>query len=1270
MKQTVLAMALLGMGIGASSAAPADLAGGLAAYEASRCDDAVRLITPVAEAGDAEAQKALADVYDDYDGHCRRESDPKAAESWYLRAARAGNVAAQRKLIDNYEFRSGWKKPDQATFWMAKVAALGGAQDLSRLAARYAWARGVPHELVLAYAFDLLAVRRLDQNDQSEKKELADSMASIAEEMSPEQLAEAERIAADWKVGEALPTTSTTGRRDPRDWYVAAAKAGDLDAAHKAGKLYWRSIYGLTAQPELATFWLRKAAQGGIADAQYQLAEAYTSGYGVPKDYVLAVVLYRLAAKAGSKEALKFKDAWDDTLTAQQLSEGTALIAKWKKGDAFPLASRYGKQRKVNYVDEATGWLAPTPEVLALFKAASEGEEAEFKRLLPKVGRINEYRVEDQKLLHALLLPSVSLRKAGKTARDQDQWHAKQARHAALLPAKTRMLALALQRGAGFNEGTPRDHAAALHLAAMFGTPEMVRLLLKHGADPRQFGGQNNLLAPLEFSLEQKEHAGDLPELITPEQRTANILALLKADALRPYIRYDINNGKRKEGDDTLKHPFADYLLWPKVVSLTTGTEVLDALLKTGTSPAELDEGKTLFGYAAEAGNADAIVWLQKRLPRYGKNKRDLWLDAAILAMYSSAPGRDKVLQQLLVKDMDWTQSGPDNSTYGKDETTLYAGYQQNRDGVGTLLNHTTRAGRIEWIPRMAALGAPVNTGGSIEGLKSAVSANDTDGVKVLLAQGADPLSGDPESALTLALKAPAGKDAMLDLLLDHVVRVQKRSLAEMRRSPLEGMLSSADGMNLPRVRKLLDAGAPVKGLGWRDINGGFTAPDRNLASLLIQRGYQDKTDNAGTPSTPSYLFNAIQTGRTDLLPEILARGEDPNRRPKPYGPRVEPSAVEFAISEGKLEALKVLLANGGVIDTTSAQPWGTALDRAVLSRNVDVLRLVSKDFSLPLTQVCFTYPGHLAKVVLESPAGYWALLREHGFAKGGACKDMRKRLVEHLASPPDWLLAGWIGRNLVDRLPQLAPRREAFDADTWKAVAASTNASLKDLLAKAGWKAPVSAAGPYSVPQQDKAADRALQAKLPGHYYLKGVREVGAEILLHPDGKFQYSMSYGAVDEFAQGSWEVWNEEVVFRAETAPVRAAAMRPSADAPAVALAAGQVLVDLRHDGASIPDFRVVVLGDAPLKSEGRTGERGWRTAFNGPVRQIAVSHVEVNHGRWEVYNVPAADALRGSYQLDFEPPAAAPADYDFVFGVHDGSLMLMDRGREMRFDKSN
>ncbi|MDN0084199.1 hypothetical protein QU487_15770 [Crenobacter sp. SG2305] len=52
----------------------------------------------------------------------------------------------------------------------------------------------------------------------------------------------------------------------------------------------------------------------------------------------------------------------------------------------------------------------------------------------------------------------------------------------------------------------------------------------------------------------------------------------------------------------------------------------------------------------------------------------------------------------------------------------------------------------------------------------------------------------------------------------------------------------------------------------------------------------------------------------------------------------------------------------------------------------------------------------------------------------------------------------------------------------------------------------------------------------LAGHYYLKNAREVGSELLLKPDGSFEWGMSYGAVDQYAEGKWQRQHGKVVLQ--------------------------------------------------------------------------------------------------------------------------------------------
>ncbi|MFC5473943.1 hypothetical protein [Paraherbaspirillum soli] len=57
--------------------------------------------------------------------------------------------------------------------------------------------------------------------------------------------------------------------------------------------------------------------------------------------------------------------------------------------------------------------------------------------------------------------------------------------------------------------------------------------------------------------------------------------------------------------------------------------------------------------------------------------------------------------------------------------------------------------------------------------------------------------------------------------------------------------------------------------------------------------------------------------------------------------------------------------------------------------------------------------------------------------------------------------------------------------------------------------------------------SDDAAKQALVGHYYLQGKTELGSELLLKNDGRFQWTMSYGAEDRFAQGRWSLDKGEV-----------------------------------------------------------------------------------------------------------------------------------------------
>jgi len=61
------------------------------------------------------------------------------------------------------------------------------------------------------------------------------------------------------------------------------------------------------------------------------------------------------------------------------------------------------------------------------------------------------------------------------------------------------------------------------------------------------------------------------------------------------------------------------------------------------------------------------------------------------------------------------------------------------------------------------------------------------------------------------------------------------------------------------------------------------------------------------------------------------------------------------------------------------------------------------------------------------------------------------------------------------------------------------------------------------------------MPESIPGEYHLRNVREMASGFLLHPDNRFEFYFSYGALDRFGKGVWEVKGNTVVFNCAENP---------------------------------------------------------------------------------------------------------------------------------------
>ncbi len=166
--------------------------------------DAARLYRLAAEQGFAGAQGSLGSLY------LRGEGVPKdfvEANKWSLAAAKQGDPLGQLSLAVLYVTASGRPRDDiEAAAWARKAAeqdckAAGRLPFICALArgllgAGYLDGRGVPQDYVLAYMWANLAAAELSVEQGKHSVIVRDD---AAKRMTPDQIAEAQRLTREWK---------------------------------------------------------------------------------------------------------------------------------------------------------------------------------------------------------------------------------------------------------------------------------------------------------------------------------------------------------------------------------------------------------------------------------------------------------------------------------------------------------------------------------------------------------------------------------------------------------------------------------------------------------------------------------------------------------------------------------------------------------------------------------------------------------------------------------------------------------------------------------------------------------------------------------------------------------------------------------------------------------------------------------------------------------------------------------------------------------------
>ena len=95
------------------------------------------------------------------------------------------------------------------------------------------------------------------------------------------------------------------------------AEQGDVDAQYNLAQMY-RMGQGVPPNNAKTLYWYQKAAEQGHANAQSNLGVLYANGEGIPQNFKLAYILFNLAASNGGADATQNRD-----IEAAKLSPAT-----------------------------------------------------------------------------------------------------------------------------------------------------------------------------------------------------------------------------------------------------------------------------------------------------------------------------------------------------------------------------------------------------------------------------------------------------------------------------------------------------------------------------------------------------------------------------------------------------------------------------------------------------------------------------------------------------------------------------------------------------------------------------------------------------------------------------------------------------------------------------------------------------------------------------------------------------------------------------------
>jgi TPR repeat protein len=275
-------------------------------YGSGRKREAASLLAKLAQAGDHDAQFALAQIYESGEG---LERSVESALKWYRKAAGTGRAHAQFRVARLLLVTPGGEKEGlthlraaadggqgEAMVMIGGLLRTGTGLERDPAAAREWFNKAGAANIPAGYFF----LGQMHELGEGGDRSHTEALAAYNKAADGGLLKAIIHLAAAYQLGSLGETDFAKAKKL---WARGAIERKNSRCQFGMGLLYELG-HGEEKDMEKALFWYRKAAEADDGQALSKLGELYEKGSGVDKDLTTAIGHYKKAAATGLGEPM------------------------------------------------------------------------------------------------------------------------------------------------------------------------------------------------------------------------------------------------------------------------------------------------------------------------------------------------------------------------------------------------------------------------------------------------------------------------------------------------------------------------------------------------------------------------------------------------------------------------------------------------------------------------------------------------------------------------------------------------------------------------------------------------------------------------------------------------------------------------------------------------------------------------------------------------------------------------------------------------------